>query len=44
MDGEFIESQAFGYIAIRSYLKLPISFHETTGCSTPSTGGITIKN
>ncbi len=44
MDGDFIESQAFAYIAIRSYLKLPISFPETTGCSTPSTGGTTIKN
>ena len=29
-DGNFIESQAFAYLAIRSYLKLPISFPSTT--------------
>ena len=30
IDGDFVESQAFGYLAIRSYLKLPISFPKTT--------------
>ena len=25
VDGDFVESQAFAYLAIRSYLKLPIS-------------------
>jgi len=44
IDGDFIESQAFGYLAIRSYLKLPISFPSTTGCKEPSTGGVMIKN
>ena len=44
IDGDFVESQAFAYLAIRSYLKLPISFPETTGCIKPSTGGIIIKN
>ena len=39
IDGDFIESQAFAYLAIRSYLKLPISFPETTGCKKPCTGG-----
>ena len=39
IDGDFVESQAFAYIAIRSYLKLPISFPETTGCLKPCTGG-----
>ena len=43
IDGDFIESQAFGYLAIRSYLKLPISFPETTGCKIPCTGGVTIE-
>ena len=42
IDGNFIESQAFGYLAIRSYLGLPISFPETTGCKKPCTGGVTI--
>ena len=39
VDGDFIESQAFAYLAVRSYLKLPISFPETTGCKKPTTGG-----
>ena len=44
IDGNFIESQAFGYLAIRSYLGLPISFPETTGCKKPCKGGIIVKN
>ncbi len=44
LNGDFIESQAFAYIAVRSLLKLPISFPETTGCKEPCTGGIMIKN
>jgi len=44
IDGDFIESQAFAYLAIRSSLKLPISFPKTTGCKEPSTGGILVQN
>ena len=44
IDGDFVESQAFAYLAIRSYLGLPISFPETTGCDKPVTGGVTVKN
>ena len=44
VDGDYVESQAFGYLAIRSFLKLPISFPDTTGCIKPSTGGILVKN
>ena len=43
IDGDFVESQAFAFLAIRSYLKLPISFPETTGCKEPSTGGVISK-
>ena len=43
-DGDFIESQAFAYLAIRSFLKLPISFPATTRCSKPTIGGILNKN
>ena len=43
IDGDFIESQAFAYLAIRSHLKLPISFPETTGVKEPCSGGIIIK-
>ena len=42
-DGDFVESQAFAFLAVRSYLKLPISFPETTGCLKPTTGGKIIK-
>jgi anhydro-N-acetylmuramic acid kinase len=44
IDGDFVESQAFGYLAIRSFLKLPISFPETTGCKKPTIGGVIVKN
>ena len=44
IDGDFVESQAFGYLAIRSFLRLPISFPNTTGCKKPSTGGVLVKN
>jgi len=42
--GDFVESQAFGYLAIRSFLKLPISFPVTTRCRKPCTGGIIVKS
>ena len=44
LDGDFVESQAFAYLAIRSFLKLPISFPTTTGCKEPCVGGVVIKN
>ena len=43
MNGDFIESQAFAYLAIRSFLKKSISFPKTTGVSKPSTGGKLIE-
>ena len=39
VDGDFVESQAFAYLAIRSYLKLPISFPGTTGVKKPCSAG-----
>jgi len=44
IDGDFVESQAFSYLAIRSYLGLPISFPNTTGCKKPTIGGVLVKN
>jgi anhydro-N-acetylmuramic acid kinase len=44
IDGDFVESQAFAYLAIRSYLNLPISFPETTGVCEPCNGGTIVKN
>ena len=43
-DGDFIESQAFGYLSIRSYLNLPISFPNTTRCKKETEGGEINKN
>ncbi|MDB9739301.1 anhydro-N-acetylmuramic acid kinase [Candidatus Pelagibacter sp.] len=44
IDGDFIESQAFAYLAIRSALKKVISFPNTTGVQKSSTGGVLVKN
>ena len=44
IDGDFIESQAFAYLAIRSFLKKTISFPKTTNVKKPCTGGALIKN
>ncbi len=43
-NGDNIESQAFGYLAIRSLLNLPISFPSTTGCKQPTLGGKLVEN
>ena len=43
-DGDFIESQAFAFLAIRSYLNLPISFPDTTRCEQAIPGGEIQKN
>ena len=44
INGDFVESQAFAYLAIRCFLKLPISFPETTGVKNPCSGGSIAKN
>jgi anhydro-N-acetylmuramic acid kinase len=40
LDGDFIEAQAWAYLAVRSALQLPITFPETTGAPAPMTGGV----
>ena len=44
IDGDFIESQAFAYLAIRSFLKKKISFPKTTNVKKPCSGGVLIGN
>ena len=39
VDGDFIESQAFAYLSIRSYLNKIISYPTTTNVLNPVTGG-----
>ena len=44
INGDFVESQAFAFLAVRSLYKLPISFPNTTGCKSPCVGGELIEN
>jgi len=38
-DGDMLEAQCFGYLAVRSLLGLPLSLPSTTGVPRPLTGG-----
>lgn len=38
-NGDFLEAQLFGYLAVRSVLGLPLSLPSTTGVPSPMTGG-----
>jgi anhydro-N-acetylmuramic acid kinase len=38
--GDAVEAQAFGYLAVRSALRLPLSWPGTTGVANPVTGGV----
>ena len=44
LKGDYIESQAFAFLAIRSFLNLPISFKTTTGCEGFTVGGKLVEN
>ncbi len=44
MNGDFIESQAFAYLAIRSLEGMHISFPSTTRCKHPLSGGVIVEN
>ena len=43
LNGDFTESQAFAYLAIRSFFNKPITFTKTTGVSKPTIGGKLIE-
>ena len=42
-DGDALEAQAFGFLAVRTLKNLPISFPGTTGVSQPMTGGVVAR-
>ena len=42
-NGDFVESQAFAYLAIRRLYNLPISYPSTTGVVKPMIGGSLIE-
>ena len=44
IDGDFIESQAFAYLAIRSLEGMSITFPSTTSCRKSVTGGVIVEN
>jgi anhydro-N-acetylmuramic acid kinase len=44
INGDFVESQAFAYLAIRSYLKKKISFPKTTNVKKSCSGGVLAEN
>ena len=44
INGDFIESQAFAFLAIRSLKGMPISFPNTTRCTKSVTGGVLVEN
>ena len=44
VDGDYVESQAFAFLAVRSFLNLPITYPSTTGCIKPLSGGLIVKN
>jgi anhydro-N-acetylmuramic acid kinase len=39
LNGDLIEAECFGYLAVRSQLGLPLSLPTTTGVPAPMTGG-----
>ena len=43
VDGDYVESQAFAFLAIRCLIGEPITFPKTTGCNKPCTGGDILK-
>jgi anhydro-N-acetylmuramic acid kinase len=42
-NGDFIEAEAWAYLAVRSLLGLPLTYPDTTGVPQPLTGGVLAK-
>ena len=42
--GDELEAQAFAWLAVRSLRALPLSIPQTTGCRSPTTGGVLCKH
>jgi anhydro-N-acetylmuramic acid kinase len=43
IDGDSLEAEAWGYLAVRSLKRQPITFPTTTGAPKPLTGGVRHK-
>lgn len=42
-DGNALEAEAFGWLAVRHLKRLPISWPETTGVPRPAMGGTLVR-
>ena len=43
MAGDFLEAEAWAYLAVRALRGLPLTFPTTTGCSEPVSGGVIVR-
>ncbi len=43
LDGDSMEAEAWGYLAVRSLKDLPLTYPSTTGCDMPVSGGVLVK-
>jgi anhydro-N-acetylmuramic acid kinase len=43
LDGDSMEAEAWGYLAVRSLKGLPLTYPATTGCDRPVSGGVLVK-
>ena len=43
LDGDSMEAEAWGYLAVRSLKGLPLTYPSTTGCEKPVSGGVLVK-
>lgn len=43
LDGDSMEAEAWGYLAVRSLQGLPLTYPSTTGCEMPVSGGVLAK-
>lgn len=43
LDGDSMEAEAWGYLAVRSLKALPLTYPSTTGCLQPVSGGVLVK-
>ncbi len=43
LDGDSMEAEAWGYLAVRSLKGLPLTYPSTTGCDRPVSGGVLEK-
>ncbi|KAA6404781.1 anhydro-N-acetylmuramic acid kinase [Candidatus Tokpelaia sp.] len=40
LDSDFMEAEAWAYLAVRSFYHLPLTYPATTGCQKPVSGGV----